>query len=349
MTLLILILILGILIFVHELGHFIFAKTFGVYVHEFALGMGPKIFSFKRKNKSDETLYSLRLFPIGGFCAMAGEVDEDDENIPKDKFMCNKTKLQKTLILSAGVLFNFILAILLLFTQSLIWGHSEQKAIVGLAPKDYPIAQAGIEVGDKVIGLNGHKVSSWDKLNIALNLKNQSKTYEFKVEKQDGTIKTYKITPVIEKNESGEEVKVFGIGQSDKIYRGLLNSIKYAFIKFGSVISSMFIIIISLFKRTLGMSSLSGPVGMYSLVGESAKYGMQSLIYLTAYLSINLGFINAIPFPAFDGGRILFIVIEAITGKKVDTNIENTLHTIGFVLLMILMLYITIQDVIRLF
>lgn len=349
MTLLILILILGILIFVHELGHFIFAKTFGVYVHEFALGMGPKIFSFKRKNKKDETLYSLRLFPIGGFCAMAGEVEEDDEKISKDKFMCNKTKPQKVLILLAGVLFNFILAILLLFTQSLVWGHSEQKAIVGSAPKDYPIAQAGIELGDKVIGLNGYRVNSWDKLTIVLNLKHDSNIYEFKVEKKDGEIETYKVTPITEKNEAGEEITVFGIGQSDKVYKGLLNSIKYAFIKFASVISSMFIIITSLFKGILGISSLSGPVGMYSIVGESAKYGMQSLIYLTAYLSINLGFINAIPFPAFDGGRILFIAIEAITGKKVNTNVENTLHTIGFVLLMILMLYITVQDIIRLF
>lgn len=349
MTLIILILILGILIFIHELGHFIFAKITGVYVYEFALGMGPKIFSFKRKNKKDPTVYSLRLFPIGGFCAMAGEVEEDDKKIKSDQLMCNKTKSQRFLILIAGVLFNFILAIILLFIQSLIWGHTEQRAIVGSAPEEYPIAKAGIEVGDKVIKLNNIKVNSWDKFTIALNLKNENDTYKFVVEKKDGSIKTYEIKPNIEKDEEGNETKVFGIGVGETIYKGFLNSIKYAFVKFWSIMSSMAIIIWSLFTGNIGLSSLSGPVGMYSIVGESAKYGFQNLVYLTAYLSVNLGFINAIPFPAFDGGRILFILIEAITKKKVNPNIEGVLHTIGFILLMILMLYITVMDVIKLF
>ncbi|MDD4706264.1 MAG: M50 family metallopeptidase [Bacilli bacterium] len=349
MTLVILILILGILIFIHELGHFIFAKLYGVYVHEFALGMGPKIFSFKRKKKKDPTVYSLRLFPVGGFCAMAGEVEEDSKDVKPHEFMCNKTKFQRFMILISGVMFNFILAIVLLFMQSLIWGHTEQKAVVGTTPKDYPISEAGIEVGDKIIKLNGHKVNSWDKLTIALNLKYDSDTYEFVVEKKDGTIKKYDVTPVIEKNADGKDTKVFGIGVGDRVYKGFFESINYAFFKFNSIMSSMAIIIGALFTGSLGLSSLAGPVGMYTIVGESAKYGMQSLMYLTAYLSINLGFINAIPFPAFDGGRILFILIETITKKKVNTNIEGIFHTIGFILLMLLMLIITVMDVIKLF
>lgn len=349
MTFIILILILGILIFIHELGHFIFAKTSGVYVYEFALGMGPKIFSFKRKTKNDPTIYSLRLFPIGGFCAMAGEVEEDDKKIKPNQFMCNKSKFQRFSILIAGVLFNFLLAIIFLFIQSLIWGHTEQRAIVGYAPEEYPVAKAGIEVGDKVIKLNNFKVDSWDKLTIALNLKNKKDTYKFVVEKKDGSIKTYEIIPDIEKKEDGNEVKVFGIGVGDTIYKGFFNSIKYAFGKFYSIISTMAIIIYSLFTGNIGISSLAGPIGMYSIVGESAKYGLQSLMYLTAYLSVNLGFINALPFPAFDGGRLLFILIEAITKKKVNPNVEGVLHTIGFILLMILMLYITVMDVIKLF
>ena len=111
----------------------------------------------------------------------------------------------------------------------------------------------------------------------------------------------------------------------------------------------MVIIIGALFTGSLGISSLAGPVGMYAIVDDSAKYGIQSLMYLTAYLSVNLGFINAIPFPAFDGGRILFIIIEAITKKKVNTTVEGILHTIGFMLLMLLMVYITIMDIIKLF
>lgn len=350
MTLIILILILGLLIFVHELGHFIFAKLSGVYVHEFALGMGPKLFSFKRKNKKDPTLYALRLLPIGGFCAMAGEVEEEnDRKIKKNEFMCNKSKWQRFLILISGVAFNFILAILLLFVQSLIWGHNEQSSIVGTVPEGLPVSEAGIEVGDKILEVNGYKVNTWDKLTIVLNLKQKKDSYTFKVKKENGTIKTYEITPKIEKNKDGKEVKVFGIGVGDTIHKGIFKSIKYAFIKFWSIITTMTMIIGSLFSGKLGISSLSGPVGMYSIVGESAKYGMQSLMYLTAYLSVNLGYINAIPFPAFDGGRIIFVIIEAITHKKVDTNIEATLHTIGFILLMLLMVYITIMDVIKLF
>ncbi len=349
-TLLLLVLILGLLIFVHELGHFIFAKKTGVYVYEFALGMGPLIFSYKRKKeKNDPTIYSLRLLPIGGFCAMAGEVSEDDQKIKKSEFMCNKTKLERFLILIAGVSFNFLLAIFLLFLQSAIWGNYEQQSIIGYVPEDLPIADAGIEAGDRVIRLNGYKIDTWDKLNVVLNLKNDSNVYDFKIEKKDGTIKNYKITPKTEKDKDGNEVVKFGLGAGEKKYTGFVNAIKYAFTKFWSIISNMALIIGSIFTGKLKLSNLTGPVGMYTVVGETAKYGIQNLLYLTAYLSVNLGFINAIPFPAFDGGRILFIFIEAITKKKVDTKVEGIIHTVGFVLLMILMVYITVQDIWKLF
>ncbi|MDD2505335.1 MAG: RIP metalloprotease RseP [Bacilli bacterium] len=350
MTLIILVLILGLLIFVHELGHFIFAKKFGVHVYEFALGMGPKIFSFKRKKETgDPTIYSLRLLPIGGFCAMAGEVGEDDQKIKKSEFMCNKSKLERLLILASGVIFNFLLAIILLFLQSLIWGNPNQESIIGYAPENHPISDAGIEEGDKVIALNGYKVNTWDKLTVVLNLKHKKDSYDFKIKKTDGSVKDYKITPRLDKNEDGDSIKVFGLGAGSEVQTGVINAIKFAFTKFWSIITTMAIIIGSLFTGKLELSSLSGPVGMYAIVGETAKHGIQSLIYLTAYLSINLGFINAIPLPAFDGGRILFIGIEAINKKKVDANIENILHTIGFILLIILMIYITVMDVWKFF
>ena len=124
-----LILILGVLVFVHEFGHFITAKKIGVYVNEFAIGMGPKIYSFKRKNKNDPTEYSIRLLPIGGFCAMAGEVieDEDNKKIKKNEYMCNRSKLERVIILLAGVTMNILLALVLLFVQSLIWGHTNKN------------------------------------------------------------------------------------------------------------------------------------------------------------------------------------------------------------------------------
>ena len=349
MTIVILILMLGLLIFVHEFGHFIAAKKTGVYVHEFALGMGPKIFSFKRKKHNDPTEYSLRAFPIGGYCAMAGEVNEDSKGLKKEEYMCNRTKWERFLILIAGVTMNTITAFVILFLQALIYGSTEQRSIVGYAPEGYPIAQAGIEVGDRITKINGRRVNTWDKMTLVLNLKHDSDTYEFVVKKPDGTEKTYNITPKVEKAEDGTETKVFGVGVGDKVYRGFIPSIKYAFSKLGSIISTMFLIIGSLFTGKLGLSSLSGPVGMYTIVGESAKVGFQSIMYLTAYLSLNLAVINVLPFSALDGGRILFVIIEAIKGSKVDPKVENYFHTIGFILLMLLMVYITINDIIRLF
>lgn len=346
-TLIILIIMLGIIIFVHEFGHFIVAKKTGVYVDEFALGMGPRIFKWKRKN--DPTIYSIRLFPIGGFCAMAGEVvEESDKKLKKNQYMCNKKPYQKFLILIAGVTMNFILALVLFFIQGIIWGSSNQLSYVGLVTENSAIYKSGIEEGDKIISINGVKTNTWDKIQVALALNNNDDTYEFVVKKQDGSVNKYEVTPNVEKNEKGEEVKVFGFGAGNTLNKGIINSIKYAFIKFYSVISSMALIIIKLFSGNLSLKSLAGPVGMYTVVGESAKLGIQNLIYLTAYLSVNVGFINVIPFPAFDGGRILFVLIEKIKGSPVSPKVENMIHTIGFALLMLLMVLVTYQDILRL-
>ena len=346
-TLIILIIMLGIIIFVHEFGHFIVAKKTGVYVDEFALGMGPRIFKWKRKN--DPTIYSIRLFPIGGFCAMAGEVvEESDKKLKKNQYMCNKKPYQKFLILIAGVTMNFILALVLFFMQGIIWGSSNQLSYVGLVTENSAIYKSGIEEGDKIISINGVKTNTWDKIQVALALNNNDDTYEFVVKKQDGSVNKYEVTPNVEKNEKCEEVKVFGFGAGNTLNKGIINSIKYAFIKFYSVISSMALIIIKLFSGNLSLKSLAGPVGMYTVVGESAKLGIQNLIYLTAYLSVNVGFINVIPFPAFDGGRILFVLIEKIKGSPVSPKVENMIHTIGFALLMLLMVLVTYQDILRL-
>ena len=370
--LVVLFLILSILIFVHEFGHFIMGKAFGVYIYEFALGMGPKVMGFKRKN--DPTEYNLRALPIGGFCQMAGEEGEDDKNLRKDQFMCNKSKLQRNLILVAGVVMNFITAIVLLFFISLIWGNTEQSSVIGQVEENSPAAEAGIVSGDRVTGLNGYNVSTWDELTIVTNLKNESGEYTYEIEHKDGSKESITLTPaeyivvgndtyrITEDNtreeileeldlESGEvEVRsLIGISADSTVKHGFLNAIDYAFTKFKSIISTMFLIIGSLFTGKLGLEALSGPVGMYSIIDEVAALGVANIIYLAAYLSINLGVINILPFPAFDGGRVLFVIIEAITRKKVNPVVEGWFHTIGFILLMILMLYITFQDVLRLF
>jgi len=346
LTLIYLIIILGLLILVHELWHFITAKKSNVHIYEFALGMGPQI--FKRTGK-DGVVYSIRAFPIGGFVQMAGEVDEDDKDIKKDRFMCNRPWYQRLAVLLAGVIMNFILALVLLFISALIWGSVKSTPTISKVEKDYPMALAGVIAGDEIMEINGYETKTWDKANVVLNLKDKDGIYEFKIKKTDGSIKNYSITPKLLKNEDGEEQKVFGLSISSVREKGFVNAIKYSFKKFGDIVYSMTFVIAKLITGELSLKALSGPVGMYSLVGDTVKYGLENVIYLVALLSINLGFLNVLPFPAFDGGRVLFLVIEKIKGSRVDTKIEGIIHTVGFALLMILMVYITFQDILKFF
>ncbi len=345
-TLLVLIIILGIIILVHEFGHFIWAKKFGVFIYEFSLGMGPIVHTHKGK---DGINYNIRAFPIGGFVSMAGEVYEDDEKTPKEKFMCNKPWIQRLIVLIAGVVNNFILAIVILFFMGLFMGATTTKPIVGTILENSAMEKAGIEVGDEIVEVNGIKASSWDKLQIALYRKNKKEAYDFKVKKADGSQKMYQVVPNKVKSEDGNETIQFGFGVDTTKQYGVLNSIQYAFCKFESIISSMLLTITSLFTGKISLNALSGPVGIYGVVGDSIGLGFSQLIYIIAFLSINVGFINILPFPAFDGGRIFFMIIEKIKRSPVNAKIENVFHTIGFVLLMILMLYITLQDILKLF
>ena len=346
LNILLLILILGVLILVHEIGHFIFARKSGVHIYEFALGMGPVIYS--KKGKKYGTLYNIRLFPIGGFVNMAGEVSEDDTTIPKEKFMCNKTGLQKLLILIGGVTFNVLLAWILLFASALIWGSSNLAPVIGDVAPDFPIAEAGIVPGDRIIEINGRKVRTWDKAQLVLNL-NHEGPFEFIIKHPDNSTSEYEITPKLTTMEDGSEREVFGFSIDGTKERGLFTSLRFATLKLGSVISSMYLVITNLFTGGISLNALAGPVGIYSVVGASAAAGAESIIYIVAFLSINLAFINFLPFPAFDGGRILFLGIEKIKGSPVNAKVENAFHTVGFILLMLLMVYITFQDILRLF
>lgn len=346
LTLLLLIFILGIIILVHEFGHFITAKKSGVYIYEFSIGMGPVIKTHKGRDGID---YNIRAFPIGGFVSMAGEVYEDDDTkkIPKDKFMCNKSWWKRVIILAAGVFNNFVLAIVVLFVMALIWGATSLKPTILEAVPDYPVSDAGIKAGDTIKEINGHKVKTWDETQIILNLKNKNEYYTFKIEHEDGKVEEYKVTPKLVKNDDGTETKAFGFRiKQDKSY-GFMASLKYAFARFNSLIKTMWLTVANLFTGKISLSSLSGPVGIYHVVGESMKVGVEQVVYLVAFLSINVGLINILPIPAFDGGRILFLVIEKIKGSPINSKFENTCHTVFFFLIILLMIYITVIDIMR--
>lgn len=346
MTLIYFILMLGTIVFIHELGHFIWAKKSGVYCYEFSLGFGPKLFSFNRKN--DETKYCLRLIPLGGYVAMAGEEVDDDKSVPKDKKMYNKPWYKKLLIVLAGVTNNFILGFIVLFLIALIYGSYNTKPIVGVVLKDSASYEAGIKTGDKILSINDEKTKTWDDVTLKLTLANNNKTQVFTV-KSGSKIKKIKVKPDKITDKKGNVSYSYGIALDNTRYHGLLNAFRYSTSKFGSIFNSMIVTIKALFTGKVGINSLSGPVGIYTIVGSQSKAGLSGLLYLLAYLSINVGFINLIPFPAFDGYRAVVILFEKITGKKVNAKVDAIVNSIGLYLLFALMIYVTIKDVLRLF
>lgn len=351
---LLLLFILGIIILVHEFGHFIWAKTFGVHIYEFSIGMGPLLHT--HKGKKDGINYNIRAIPIGGFVSMAGEVydsgevDENNKRIKKDKLMCNKKWWQRLIILVAGVVNNFILAIVILFVYTLIWNGGAITPKVLNVVADKPAAAAGLKSGDVITSINGYKVASWDKAQIILYYKNNNEYYTFEVKHTDGTKEEIKIKPeIIKDEETGAESKLFGIQIDAEDTSNVFKSFVYSIRKFNSIISSMVYTIWGLISGKIGLSALSGPVGIYEVVGETINYGIKYFLYILAFLSINVGFINILPFPAFDGGHVLFLIIEKIKGSPVNAKIENTCHLIGFILVFLLMIVVTISDIIKLF
>lgn len=344
MTIIYFILILGAVIFVHEFGHFIFAKVSKTYVYEFSIGMGPKLFG--KKGRNGETDYCLRLIPLGGFVRLAGEEIDDDKTVKDDRKLYNKSFWQRFLIMFAGAGFNFLFAIILLFCLG-IAGTTTTKPVIGVVDEQYPAYTSGVREGDTILSINDVSIDSWDDIVWELHL-NGSNEANIKVLDNNNVQKTFKIKPVEEKENDVVNYK-FGISQPTKIYSGLSNGFNYAFNKTKSLFKTMFNTFSSLFNGNVSVKKLSGPIGIYSVVDTQAKAGFSSLIYLVAFLCINVGFINLIPFPAFDGGRILFLIIEKIKGSPVSPKVENTIHSIGFILLILLMIFVTFNDIFRLF
>ena len=349
--------ILGLLVFVHEFGHFITAKRSGVYIYEFSIGMGPEIKSIKGK---DGVKYSIRALPIGGFVQMAGEIYEDDDTkkIPKEKFMCNRPWYQRLVILCAGVFNNFLLAIVILFIIGCIWGSTSLEPRLGNCAEMLgkegkvvacPAKKAGIKDGDLILSINGKKIGNWDKAQLLFLLKSKDNKYNIEVKHKNGKKEVITVKPIVKKDKDGNEVRVFGLQTTGEVKHGFLNAFKYAFEKFFSTIEQMWLTLASLVNGKLSIKALSGPVGIYTVVGASRKAGVYSVLFLIAYLSINLGLMNILPIPALDGGHVLFLVIEKIIGRKVDERVESIATMIFFGLLILLMIYVSINDVIKLF
>ena len=350
LKILLLLFVLGIIILVHEFGHFMWAKKFGVHIYEFSIGMGPVLHTHKGKDKIN---YNIRWIPIGGFVSMAGEVYDDDDKVKKGDLLCNKPWWQRLIILCAGVCNNFIFAIAFLILYAAIWGGGIITPKIGFLDEGTPAAEK-LQVNDIILSINGYRTASWDKAQIILYYKTTNEYYDFKVKHEDGTVETVQIKPdVVKDEETGEDRKVFGIGITSDEKKTFFSVIAYGFRKFASVFDSMVYTIWGLISGKISLNALSGPVGMYEVVGQAVKYNfsmaMEFIVYILAYLSINVGLINILPFPAFDGGHVLFVLIEKIKGSPVNAKFENTCHLIGFILIFLLMIIVTINDIIKLF
>ena len=344
-TLLLLIVILGIIISVHEFGHFIAAKKSGVHVDEFSLGMGPLLYEFKPKKS--ETTYSLRLLPIGGYVAMAEKYDKESK-IKKDRVLENKGFLKIFWVLINGVAFNFLLAIVLFFIMGLFQGRPVDNTIVAFIPEegDYPAINSGIKVGDEIIKVNDVEIESYYDFNVEVNAKEAKDLYKLTIKREDGSIYEIELDP-IETEENGQIYRLFGIGFSSKYEKGFLNALIYSVEGTLDTVKKIWETLVMLFKKDISIDNLSGPVGMYSVIDTVKTQGIMNIIYILAYLSVNVGILNLFPIPVFDGGRIFILIIETITKKKAPEKLEYALNMIGFGLMLLLMIVVTFNDIIR--
>ena len=403
----------GLLVFVHEWGHLIFAKRAGMLAREFAIGFGPKIFAFTR----NETLYTIRLLPIGGYVRVAGDdpeiielrpghhiglefneegkvnkiivnnkdkhpnahlievasadlthelyidgyelgneermqrfevdrkamfvMDEMETQIaPYDRQFQSKTVGQRAMQLFAGPMMNFILAIIILVGLGLTYGFISDRALIGDVQPNSPAEEAGLQPGDEIIQVNGEPIEEWVEFTTVVQ-ENPEKEVDLVVQRGDSTENMTVVPRAV--NQDGETFGQVGVTVAfeKSITKGFV--ITYETTKL--IIQNVFMLI----TGQLSIDMLSGPVGIYDFTDRVVQMGFYNYLMWTAMLSINLGVINLVPLPALDGGRLLFIAIEAVRGKPIDPQKEGIVHVIGFALLMLLMIVVTWNDIQRLF
>lgn len=334
MTIIVAILLFGIIVFIHELGHFLFAKRAGIRIHEFAIGMGPKIYSFKK----GETNYSIRLLPLGGFVSMEGE--DGESNDPRS--FGRKTIGQRASVLFAGPCFNIILAAILLIPVYMYIG-SPTTTLNGVVDNS-PAQVAGIMAGDKIEKIDGENMKSWEDVTSFLS-KSNGKEVTITISR-DGKTQDISVTP---QQKDGR----FMVGIEPKMQKGFIHSIGAAVTGTWDMASQMVAFVGQLITGTVpggAGNAIAGPIGVIGIVSDAAKTGLINVIYIGAVISLNLGILNLLPIPALDGGRLLLLGVEGLRGgKKLDPNKEGAIHMIGFAALMALMLFVTYKDILRLF
>jgi regulator of sigma E protease len=344
------VLVLSILILAHEFGHFLAARKMGIWVEEFGIGYPPKIWG----KKIGKTIYSINLLPLGGFVRLHGEQTEDGVTKPKEAFV-NKSKKARVFVLTAGVVMNFILAIVafsIVYTFQGIPRETNKVIVSGIA-SDSPAYQVGIKPEDVITSVDGKKITTTNEFVILVEEK-KGKEIELGVLQKNGGETKVKITPRTNPPE-GEGPLGVAITQTE-IYFPSLWKRPFLGIYFGfqeaiywgrAIVGGLGLLVYNLFKGVVP-KDVTGPVGIFAITSEVSKFGILSIINFLGIFSVNLAIINILPFPALDGGRLIFIIIEKMMGKKVVPKVEASIHAIGMAILITLMIAITYFDAKRL-
>lgn len=366
LSVIIFIIILGVLIFVHELGHFLVAKWSKIRVDEFAIGFPPKIFSIKKEGW--QTRYSLNLIPFGGYVKIFGETPDEESLKPEatDSFV-NKNRWIQAAVLVGGVAFNIIFAWLLFSISfmsgfpSIVTEENREKidgagvVITSIAP-DSPAMNAGLQIGDKIETITVGEVAILTQPTVEgvqnFIADNQEGIIDFLIIRENGEEEIIAVTPAAgildDKKAVGITMNLIGqlkLGFFGAIWEGgkmTTNMTKNVAVGLAGLIGDIF-------KGEADLNQVSGPIGIVGLVGDASQFGFTYLLGFTAFISLNLAVLNMIPFPALDGGRLLFVIIEGITRRPIKPVVANTLNVVGFSALILLMIVITVSDVVKLF
>jgi regulator of sigma E protease len=343
--------VLGILIFFHEFGHFLVARLFRVGVEKFSLGFGPRLLG----KKIGITDYRLSLVPLGGYVKMVGEEPDEDldpQLIPLS--FTHKHVLKRILIVFAGPFFNVLLAVLIFWVIALSSGIMILKPSVGSVKDGSPASLAGFKPGDLVTAINGVAVETWEAMADRITHSN-GKPLEITVERPGGTV-VLQATPelVKSKNLLGEDIKryVIGIGTAGETTSQKLNffqAAKESLRQTYSIVELMVMIVAKLITGSISIDTVGGPIMIAQMAGDQAKAGISSLFQFIAVISVNLAVINLLPIPILDGGHLLFFGIEALKGRPVNLKVREIAQQVGMVILIMLMILVFYNDITRLF
>ncbi len=335
------ILLFGILIAIHEFGHFSFAKLFKVKVNEFALGMGPKLLKFQK----GETLYSLRLFPIGGFCNMEGEDSESGD----ERAFYKKPCWQRFIIVAAGAVLNVILGVVVVAVV-LSMGSLSGTRTINYFEENAVSSQYGLQKDDEIIKINDTYIYSYRGIGFNL-VRDSDSTVDFTVRRGGQIVEVNNVKFGTFEYEGREYV------QMDFIFVGVektvSNVLKNAVLDSASIVQLVRLSLVDMVTGRYGLKDMSGPVGTISAIADTTasaatiKEKIETALTLLAYITINVGVFNLLPLPALDGGRLFFITIEAIRRKPISRKYEGYVHATGFVLLLIFMAVITVSDIMK--